>query len=157
MLKILANEKKARIYSNERKLDSLLFLSRGESSCSSKYLLDRSSASGPSIALLSLYYYCFLVRALNLIFLTTLVSYKWSVDIFCNNRSICIAEDIDMLINRFCWISYGSKGGTCHIELHRHHFLLFYYIFYIEISQPLSFLFSNNNWICKIKLVSFRW
>ena len=59
------------------------------------------------------------------------------------------AEDIDMLINWFYCIWHGSKRETCRIELHGDYLLLPYYIFYMEVLQPLKCMYSNNNLTAK--------
>ena len=80
------------IFKWKKDIDSL-FLSRGVSSCVSKYLLDRISAFGSSIASVSFsmiswfWKFCFLVRALYFIFLLMLVSYNSSFEILENGIS----------------------------------------------------------------------
>ena len=108
MLKTLQNEKEAKeIFKWKKDIDSL-FLIRGVSSCSSKYLLDKISASGLSIALFSFsmiswfWKFYFLVRALNFIFLPTLVSYNSSFEML-ENGMISSKHFMQYQAYTHCW------------------------------------------------------
>ena len=91
----------------KKDIDSL-FLSRGVSSNGSKYLLDRISAFGSSIALFSFsmiswfWKFCFLVRALDFIFLPTLVSYNSSFEIL-ENGMISSKHFMQYQAYTHCW------------------------------------------------------
>ena len=96
-----------KIFKWKKDRDSL-FLGRGVSSCGSKYLLDRISASGSSIALFSFsmiswfWKLCFLVRALNFLFLPTLVSYNSSFEML-ENGTISSKHFMQYQAYTHCW------------------------------------------------------